>query len=166
MFFSVFFSCILYLLGEVKHSAMIHHYVLWKICLLKLNLTITGRVSKSVVLAFLLGACQCLRPDVIFHPTGVGHPLFSSGTSQMIKWWECSSLTFRESQNAELEETSEIVQLRYFLFRGNLKTDTLGSKYAFLMVTRLVSESLSQVFWLWVPWTFCPSLLCLSFVGE
>lgn len=26
-----FFSCILYLLGEVKHSAMIHHYVLWKL---------------------------------------------------------------------------------------------------------------------------------------
>ena len=26
-----FFSCILYLLREVKHSAMIHHYVRWKL---------------------------------------------------------------------------------------------------------------------------------------
>lgn len=25
------FSCILYLLGEVKRSAIIHHYVIWKL---------------------------------------------------------------------------------------------------------------------------------------
>lgn len=37
-----FFSCILYLLGEVKRSAVIHHYVVWKLSLLKFNLTITG----------------------------------------------------------------------------------------------------------------------------
>lgn len=79
----------------------------------------------------------------ISSPLVFGHPLFQCGTLQMM--W-VHSLTFENPrmQNCRRLQTGFALDISFF---KNEETDAL-KKYALTTVTRLVSESISQVFWL------------------
>lgn len=85
-----------------------------------------------MVLAFLLCVCQWVSLDVILHSASV--------SVSFVLVWNFASEVLRESQNAELVETSETVQLRYFLFKDEV-TDALRNKNVLPVVTGwLVSQ--------------------------
>lgn len=124
-----FSPCILYLLGEVKHSVMIYHYVIWKLSAeikshhYRVNIQMCG---VSIFIRCLPVAKTWL--DTLFHLC-FGVFLVWNFADEVRE----HSLMFREQEHEEWEEDFKTIHLAYFIFiylkKFGVNWITAGSVY-------------------------------------